>query len=133
MESMKITDRHTARRYTRDNITSYLLVSEEATGAKHITTSLVEMKPRGKQHIHSHETEQCYYILDGTGEMTVGNETRKVSAGMSVFIPSNEPHGLVNTTDGVLRYLSAGSPVFGTESEIELWPLPPEAQSENGG
>lgn len=78
------------------------------------------------QHIHCHETEQCYFILEGTGEMTVGDETQEVSPGMSVFIPSNQKHGLVNTSDGVLRYLSAGSPPFGAESEIELWPLPPK-------
>jgi quercetin dioxygenase-like cupin family protein len=132
METMKITDRQSSRRYKRDNITSYLLVSEEATGAKHITTSLVEMEPGGKQHIHSHETEQCYFILDGTGRMTVGDETREVLAGLSVFIPSNTPHGLQNTADGILRYLSAGSPPFGAESELEQWPLPPEKQLGKG-
>ena len=127
---MKITDIHSSRRYKRDNITSYLLVSEEATGAKNITTSLVEMEPGGVQHIHFHETEQCYFILAGTGEMTVGNETQEVSAGMSIFIPSNQQHGLVNTSEGVLRYLSAGSPPFGAESEVELWPLDPAKQPE---
>lgn len=132
METMKITDRQSSRRYKRDKITSYLLVSEEATGTKHITTSLVEMEPGGKQHIHSHETEQCYFIIDGTGRMTVGEETREVLAGMSVFIPSNTPHGLQNTADGILRYLSAGSPPFGAESELELWPLPPEKQPGKG-
>lgn len=128
---MKITDKHTARHYKRDNITSYLLVSEEATGAKQITTSLVEMEPGGRQHIHSHKMEQCYFILEGAGVMTIGNETREVSAGMSIFIPSNEPHGLTNTTDGVLRYLSAGSPPFGAESELKYWPLPPKMQSQD--
>ncbi|MBN1310995.1 MAG: cupin domain-containing protein [Anaerolineae bacterium] len=122
---MHITDKNTARRYQRDNITSYLLVSHEATDAKHITTTLVEMEKGGRQHVHSHETEQSYFILEGRGVMTVGDEEREVSAGMSVFIPSNAPHGLVNTGDGVLRYLSAGSPPFGEEAEKRLWPLPP--------
>ena len=122
---MKTIDKNSARRYRRDNITSYLLVSEEAAGAKRITTSLVEMEPSGRQHIHSHETEQCYFFLEGAGEMTVGDETQGVSAGMSVFIPSNAPHGLVNTTGGILRYLSAGSPPFGKDDEAELWPLSP--------
>lgn len=120
---MKITDKNSARRYKRDNITSYLLVSEEATGAKHITTTLVEMEPGGKQHVHSHDTEQSYFILQGNGTMTVGNETAEVKEGMSVFIPSNEPHGLVNDSSGVLIYLSSGSPPFGKENELKLWPL----------
>jgi mannose-6-phosphate isomerase-like protein (cupin superfamily) len=120
---MKITDKHTARRYIRDGITSYLLVSEEATGSEHITTTLVEMDPGGKQHIHAHATEQCYFILEGSGKMTVGDETREVTAGMSIFIPSKQPHGLKSDTAGTLRYLSAGSPPFGKESEVALWPL----------
>jgi mannose-6-phosphate isomerase-like protein (cupin superfamily) len=57
--------------------------------------------------------------------MTVGKETMEVSAGLSIYIPPDEPHGLVNTTEGVLRYLSAGSPPFGKEDEVRLWPLPP--------
>jgi mannose-6-phosphate isomerase-like protein (cupin superfamily) len=122
---MKVTDKNSARRYSRDSITSYLLVSEEATGARRITTSLVETQKGGRQHIHSHVTEQCYFILEGRGEMTVGEETMEVSAGMSIFIPSGERHGLVNTTNGILRYLSAGSPPFGEEAELTLWPLPP--------
>jgi mannose-6-phosphate isomerase-like protein (cupin superfamily) len=122
---VNITDKNTARRYNRDNITSYLLISEEASGAKYITTSLVEMAIGGKQHIHSHETEQCYFILEGNGMMTVGDETKEVTSGMSIFIPSNAPHGLVNIGENILRYLSAGSPPFGKGNEINLWPLPP--------
>ena len=122
---MHITSKNTARRYQRDNITSYLLVSQEATGANHITTTLVEMERGGKQHIHSHVTEQCYFILEGHGLMTVGDEEREVAAGMSIFIPSQAPHGLVNTGEGVLRYLSAGSPPFGEDDEKKLWPLSP--------
>lgn len=122
---MKITDRNTSRRYRRDRITSYLLTSEDGAGARHITTSLVEMEPGGRQRVHSHATEQSYFILEGRGRVTVGDESRDVAAGMSVFIPSRVPHGLVNTGDQALRYLSAGSPPFGKDREIELWPLPP--------
>jgi len=33
-------------------------------------------------------------------------------------------HGLVNIGENVFRYLSTGSPPFGKENEIDLWPLP---------
>ena len=36
----------------RDNIRSYLLVAESTVGAKHMTTSLVEMDPGGIQKLH---------------------------------------------------------------------------------
>lgn len=120
---MQICRKASSPRYERDRITSYLLVSEITTGAKYITTSLVEMQPNGKQRIHSHATEQCYFILEGSGQMTVGDETTEVHTGDTIFIPSNSPHGLINTGKLVLRYLSAGSPVFGREKEKEFWPL----------
>ena len=122
---MHITNKRNTRRYQRDDISSYLLVSEISTGSKHITTTLVEMEPGGRQHIHAHVTEQCYFILEGRGQMTVGEETREVKAGDSIFVPSSTKHGLLNTGDGVLRYLSAGSPPFGAQAEADLWPLPP--------
>jgi mannose-6-phosphate isomerase-like protein (cupin superfamily) len=47
-------------------------------------------------HFHR-ETEEIYYIMSGTGEMTVGGETEKVSAGDAVYIPVNNIHTLKNT------------------------------------
>lgn len=42
-------------------------------------------------------TEEVYYILRGSGMMTVGDETREVASGDAVFIPLRETHTLENT------------------------------------
>jgi mannose-6-phosphate isomerase-like protein (cupin superfamily) len=123
---MKISNKQFAPTYTRDGITSYLLVAASTSGARNITTSLVEMKPQGKQHVHKHKTEQSYFIISGKGKMTVGNEERIVVTGDSIFIPGNSPHGLINIGKIKLVYLSAGSPPFGMKKEKEFWPLAPE-------
>ena len=120
---MKIIKKKNAPQYERDNIRSFLLVAESTVGAKHITTSLVEMEPGGAQKPHHHETEQCYMILEGNGIMEIDGEKATVGAGDTVFIPSNSVHSLYNESQTTLKYLSAGSPVFGTKSERELWPL----------
>ena len=120
---MKIITKDTAPQYERDNIRSFLLIAESTVGAKHITTSLVEMEPDGIQKPHRHETEQCYMVLEGNGVMTVDDETTTVSAGDTIFIPSNSLHSLHNDGQRTLKYLSAGSPVFGKKKERELWPL----------
>ena len=65
-------------------------------------------------------------ILDGEGEMTVGEESGTVKSGDTIFIPSNYPHGLINTGTNILRYISAGSPVFGEKKEKQYWPLMPD-------
>jgi mannose-6-phosphate isomerase-like protein (cupin superfamily) len=122
---MNILHKNTAPRYQRDNITSYLLVSAGTCNAENLAITIVEMEPGGFQHLHSHEPEQMYYILEGHGEMTVDGEDRPVQAGDCIFIPSFAEHGLKNTGEGVLRYLSAASPSFTKEQCEEWWPLPP--------
>jgi mannose-6-phosphate isomerase-like protein (cupin superfamily) len=112
-----------APRYKRDNIVSYLLVSELTGNSKNLAITLVEMEPEGVQHVHSHEPEQMYYILEGSGVMTVDAEERPVKAGDCVFIPSFAKHGLKNTGETVLRYLSAASPSFTREECQRYWPL----------
>ncbi len=47
---------------------------------------------------HHHQvTEEIYYILEGAGRMTVGDEARAVEAGDAVFIPRGQTHTLENT------------------------------------
>src|ERR1051326_4757438 len=46
---------------------------------------------------HHHATEEVYYILHGSGRMTVGDEARAVAAGDAVFIPRGCSHTLTNT------------------------------------
>jgi quercetin dioxygenase-like cupin family protein len=120
---MKIISKEKAPQYERDKIRSYLLVAESTVGAKHITTTLVEMEPGGIQKPHHHETEQCYMILEGKGIMGIDGEKTTVKAGDTIFIPSNSLHSLINDGATILKYISAGSPVFGASSERELWPI----------
>jgi mannose-6-phosphate isomerase-like protein (cupin superfamily) len=119
---MKIISKNTARTYSRDGIKSYLLASEMTTDSRKLTTTLVEMEPDGFQHYHAHEQEQCYFILEGEGEMTVGEEKARVGPGDCIFIPSNKQHGLKNIGNKVLRYFSAASPSWNSQDLMELWP-----------
>ncbi len=121
---MKILHKDSSPRYQRDQITSYLLVSEKTCNSKNLSITLVEMEPGGVQHIHSHEPEQMYSILEGQGLMTVDGEQQSVSPGDTIFFESFAEHGLENTGGTTLKYLSAASPSFTIEECEELWPLP---------
>ena len=123
---MNVLKKATAPRYKRDDITSYLLVSEKTCQSKRLTTTIVEMRPGGIQRVHSHEPEQMYYILEGEGMMIVADEAEQVTAGDCIFFPSTTPHGIRNTGAAVLKYFSAASPSFTAEQSESLWPLPPE-------
>jgi mannose-6-phosphate isomerase-like protein (cupin superfamily) len=113
-----------APRYARqEGITSHLLASPRTCGAARLTTTLVEIEPGGEQRVHRHLPEQVYFILEGSGAMTVGEEIEEVRAGDCVLVPSETPHGLRNSGDAVLRYFSAAAPSFTSEQLEQWWPL----------
>ena len=76
-----------------------------------------EMLPPGAavgRHHHL-ETEEVYYILEGRGQMSVGGETREVSAGDAVYIPRGAVHSLENTGDRAIRLLLVCGPAYSRE------------------
>jgi mannose-6-phosphate isomerase-like protein (cupin superfamily) len=117
-------------RYIRDEgIISYLVASPRTCGAKHLTVTLVEISPSGEQRVHRHAPEQIYFIVEGSGLMTVGEEEERVEAGDCVFIPPDARHGLRNDSQRMLRYVSATAPPFTMEELREFWPLAGEDDS----
>ncbi|HEY0378771.1 MAG TPA: cupin domain-containing protein [Pyrinomonadaceae bacterium] len=73
-----------------------------------------EVLPAGArvgQHHHV-ETEEVYYILEGSGLMTVGAESREVSAGDAVFIPRGHAHTLENTGQTPMTILLVCGPAY---------------------
>ena len=123
---MEILKNNSPRYIRKEGIMLYLLASPVTCNTTHLTTTLVEIEPGGKQHIHKHEPEQVYFIIDGIGKMTVGNEHQIVNSDDCIFIPSNEPHGLENIGELKLRYFSAASPSFTEEELINFWPIESE-------
>ena len=127
---MNILKKQSAPRFVRpEGIVSYLLASPRTSGSQHLTTSLVELQPGGEQRIHSHHPEQIYFILEGRGTMTVGDEMERVGVGDCVFIPSGSPHGLKNDGEVALRYFTAAAPSFEPKELEAFWPLPSEAEA----
>lgn len=128
---MIVLKKHTAPRYIRkEGITSYLLASPRTSDAEHLTTTVVAIRAGGQQRIHSHAPEQVYYILEGSGLMTVADETAHVSPGDCIFIPPRAAHGLKNDSQVLLRYFSAAAPSFGREQLESLWCLKSEKEME---
>ena len=58
------------------------------------------VNPGKKLDPHSHENhEQIYYILEGGGLLTVGDDTRRVRKGDAIYIPPKTSHSFHNDTD----------------------------------
>ena len=126
---MHVLETESAPRYQRpEGITSYLLASRRTCGASYLTTTLVEVEPGGSQRTHHHAPEQVYFIVTGSGQMSVADEVRTVEAGDCVFVPSGVAHGITNNGQHVLRYFSAAAPAFGADELTAIWPLASERE-----
>ena len=109
-------------------LTSWMLISPQNTSSQNISIQISEVPTGSAQPIHTHEPEQCYYIVKGRGLMMIEDESKEVGPGDAIHIPANLKHGIKNTGDEVLEYLTANSPVFSKQYENELWPSNSENQ-----
>jgi quercetin dioxygenase-like cupin family protein len=56
------------------------------------------------QHVH-HDADEVFYLVDGTLDVTCGNESWRVGPGSVVFLPRGVLHGFVAGPDGPARTL----------------------------
>jgi mannose-6-phosphate isomerase-like protein (cupin superfamily) len=68
-------------------------------------------------HYHP-KTEEIYYILEGRGRMTVGQETAEVGPGDAVAIPPGARHQMVNIGDVTMRFLCCCAPGYEHEDTV---------------
>lgn len=57
-------------------------------------------------------TEEIYYLLDGSGRMTIGDETCDVGPGDAIAIPPGAVHTIANTGSGTLTFLCCCAPGY---------------------
>jgi mannose-6-phosphate isomerase-like protein (cupin superfamily) len=109
---MYVSDRSSAPKRELEGLTSHILLEEGDAPGGELSITWVDVEPGGEQKPHSHGPQQVYVITRGTGRMRVGEEESEVSEGQMVFIPPDTEHGILNTGDGVLTYISAATPAF---------------------
>ena len=68
-------------------------------------------------HYHR-EIEEIYYVVSGSGLMTVGNETREVAAGDAIYVPRGHQHTLKNTGTEPIRLILVCGPAFFYEDQV---------------
>jgi uncharacterized cupin superfamily protein len=80
-------------------------------GARQLGCSLIALAPdRCGFPFHSHRAnEELFFILDGTGEIRIGDERRAIRAGDLIACPAGGPetaHHILNTGERELSYLA---------------------------
>ena len=74
-------------------------------GSRNFAVRHVEVEPGGYSPYHSHPWEHEMFILEGAGSVVGGQETKQISAGDSISIPSGENHQIRNTGEKTLKLL----------------------------
>ena len=78
----------------------------------------VTLEPNGGQvPWHNQEQEEIYFIVEGEGEMCLGEERRAVKAGQAAYIPSGVFHQLTNTGSTPMRIIY----VYGPSGDVAHW------------
>lgn len=95
-----------------DNIYSRTIASDSLS-----SSFVIFIKKEVKKHKHATHTENVY-ILDGEGEMLLGDKTFKVKKGDIIFIPMNTVHSLKVTSSIPVKVLSVQSPRFDVKDRI---------------
>lgn len=78
---------------------------------EHVMVGLNCLEPGQVQTVHAHTgADKFYFVLNGRGLFTVGDEQRTVDANMLVVAPAGVPHGVENTGDERLSLLVTIAP-----------------------
>ena len=95
-----------------DNIYSRTIASDSLS-----SSFVIFIKKEVKKHKHATHTENVY-ILDGEGQMLLGDKTFEVKKGDIIFIPMNTVHSLKVTSSIPVKVLSVQSPRFDGKDRI---------------
>ncbi len=80
--------------------------------------ALAEVRPKSETKPHYLTHTEIYYILEGTGVVTIGNETAEVSNGDLVLIPPLVNQFIRNKTSGILRFIAIVSPPWRSDGDF---------------
>ena len=69
---------------------------------------------------HRLKTSEVYYILSGSGEMHIDEESAAVEAGDTIYIPPNAVQWIKNTGNEPLAFLCIVDPAWKEEDEEVL-------------
>lgn len=106
------------RRYPAGRRTQNLVGGASPIQAENFSLGNVTLDPHGGQvPWHNQEQEEIYFIVEGSGEMCLGEERRRIEAGQAVYIPPRIFHQLTNTGDVPMRMIYC----YGPAGDVAHW------------
>jgi mannose-6-phosphate isomerase-like protein (cupin superfamily) len=106
------------RRFPARRLTKNLVGGVAPIQATNFAMGQVVLDPDGGQvPWHNQEQEEIYYIVEGHGEMCLGDERIEVHGGQAVYIPSQIFHQLTNIGSKPLTMIYC----YGPAGDVAHW------------
>lgn len=106
------------RRYPARRRTQNLVGGASPIQATSFSMGFVTLEPRGGQvPWHNQDQEEVYFVVEGTGEMCLGDECQTLKAGEAVYIPAGVFHQLSNMGDEPLKMIYC----YGPAGDVAHW------------
>jgi mannose-6-phosphate isomerase-like protein (cupin superfamily) len=106
------------RTYPARRRTQNLVGGASPIQATHFSVGYVTLEPDGGQvPWHNQEQEEVYFIVEGEGEMCLGEERVELRTGQAAYIPPRVFHQLTNTGAAPLRMIYC----YGPAGEVAHW------------
>lgn len=94
----------------------HTLISADRTPTSELSVGVCDVQPGGELSRHRHGRAEVYHFLSGVGDVVVDGEITRVYAGDTFFVPGNAWHGIINSTEEVLRLFYC----FATDSFADI-------------
>ena len=86
--------------------------------ASNFCMGFVTLDPDGGQvPWHNHEQEEVYFVIDGRGEICLGEELHDIQSGQAVYIPGGVFHQLTNVGSSPLQMIYC----YGPAGDVAHW------------
>ncbi len=106
------------RTYPARRLTQNLVGGASPIQATNFSMGYVTLEPEGGQvPWHNQEQEEIYFIVEGTGQMCLGEEIQELKAGEAVFIPPGVFHQLTNIGSEPLTMIYC----YGPAGDVAHW------------
>lgn len=106
------------RRYPARRLTKNLAGGASPITAEGFSMGFSVLEPDGGQvPWHNHEQEEVYFVIEGEGEMCIGEERQTLRGGQAVYIPSRAYHQITNTGAEPLQMIYCYAP----PGDVDHW------------
>ncbi len=106
------------RTYPARRRTQNLVGGPSPIQATSFSMGWVTLEPNGGQvPWHNQDQEEVYFVVEGTGEMCLGEQRQTMTAGQAVYIPTQVFHQLTNIGDTPLKFVYC----YGPAGDVAHW------------